>query len=242
MTGLDFRILAAHLREDALPKLVAKGEGVRFIAHQHLAELVRARVGKAVADDALHAAARVDVFLYGDLLRIAAPELAAQAGVKPFGIFAKDDEVDVVFAAVAQGRERGIEQFHGAGIHVKVELCAQSQKNVGGVPVRRHTRIAHGAKKDGVEVAAEHLHGARRKRRAVAQKALRAPVEIYEVGLALGFGDGGLKYSLRFRYYFNPDTVAGNDGDSLRGWPFSGGSIHNSSPFNFVWKIQNPRL
>src|SRR5260370_21014371 len=157
MARLDLRKFAAHFRKNALPELVAEGERVRFIAHQHLAQLARVRVFKGVTNDALDAAARVDVFLDGDLFGIAAPELPPRAGVEPFGIPAKNDEANIVFAAVSQRRERTIEQLDWASVHVKIELGTQAEKNIGGRASPRHPRIAHGAEEHSVESAPDHL-------------------------------------------------------------------------------------
>src|SRR6266704_3852413 len=219
MARLDLRKFAAHFRKNAVPELVAEGERVRFIAHQHLAQLARVRVFKGVTNDALDAAARVDVFLDGDLFGIAAPELSARAGVEPFGILAKNDEANVIFAAVAQRRERTIKQLDGARVHVKIELGTQAEKNIGGMAIRRHARIAHGAEENSVKIAPEHLHRARRQRGGVAQEALRAPIKLHEFRLALGFGDGGAKNPHGFRYDFPADAVARNDRNAFGGWP-----------------------
>src|SRR6266446_4957879 len=219
MARLDLRKFAAHFRKNALPEVVPEGERVRFIAHQHLAQLARVRVFKGVTNDALDAAARVDVFLDGDLFGIAAPELPARAGVEPFGILAKNDEANVILAAVAQRRERTIEQFDGSSVHVKIELGTQAEKNIGGMAIRRHARIAHGAEENSVEIAPEHLHRSGGKRGAVAQKALRAPVELHEFSLALGFGDGGAKNTYGFGYYFPADAIARNDRNAFGCWP-----------------------
>ena len=89
------------------------------------------------------------------------------------------------FGAIAQRRERSVQQLDGPRVDVKVEFGPQAEQNIGGVTIRRHARIAHGSEKDGVEIALEHLHGARGKRGAVAQKALRAPIELHEFGLAI---------------------------------------------------------
>src|SRR6266571_4434712 len=207
MARLDLRKFAAHFRKNALPELVAKGERVRFIAHQHLAQLARVRVFKGVTNDALDAAARVDVFLDGDLFGIAAPELPARAGVEPFGILAKNDEANVILAAVAQRRERTI------------ELGTQAEKNICGMAIRRHARITHGAEENSVEIAPEHFHRAGGKRGAVAQEALRAPVELHEFSLALGFGDSRSENSYGFRYDFPADAVARNDRNAFGCWP-----------------------
>src|SRR5437879_10710396 len=229
MPRLDLRIFAAHLCKDALPELVTKGEGIRFIAHQHFAQLARVRIFKGVADDALDAAARVDVFLNGDFFGIAAPELPARSGIEPFGVFAKNDKANIVFAAIAQRRQRRIEQLDGTRVHIKIELGAQPQKNIRGVTVRRHARIADGAEENSVEVAPEHFHGAGGKRGGVAQEALRAPVELHEFSFASCFGDSRSENPYGFRYDFPADAIAGNDRNAFDGSLGGSGSVHKIS-------------
>ena len=229
MAGLDLRIFAAHLRENALPKLVPERERVRFIAHQDFAQFARAGVFEGVTDDALDAAARIDVFLDGDLVWIAAPELAACTGVKSFGILAKNDEANVVFAAIAQRSQRCVEQLHGPRVHVEIELGAQAEQNIGGVAIRRHARIAHSAEKNGVEIAPEHFHGAGGKRGAVAQEALGAPIELHEFGLAVGFSNGSAKNPYGLRYDFHAGAVARNERNAFGGSVCSSGGVHEIS-------------
>src|SRR5437879_8956699 len=48
MPRLDLRKFAAHFCKNSLPELVAESERVRFIAHEHFAELARARIFKGV--------------------------------------------------------------------------------------------------------------------------------------------------------------------------------------------------
>jgi len=157
------------------------------------------------------------------------PELAARARVESFRVFAKNDEANIVFAAIPQRRERRIEQLHWPSVHVEVELGAEAQQNVRGVAIRRHPRIAHGAEKNGVEIASEHLHSVGRKRGAFAQEALRAPVEFHEISLTIALGDGGSQYLYRFWYDFPTDAVAGNNRNAF-GVSFCGsGGVHEIS-------------
>ena len=96
VAGVDLRIFLADLLEDALPEVVGKGHGVRFVAHANVPEFVLASVVEGMPDDSLDALAGVDVFLNGNFVGSAFLEEAAHADVKSFGIFAEDDKTDVV--------------------------------------------------------------------------------------------------------------------------------------------------
>src|SRR5207245_3169080 len=112
---------------------------------------------------------------------------------------------------VAQRRERTIEQLDGSSVHVKIELGTQAEKNICGMAIRRHARIAHGAEENSVEIAPEHFHRAGGKRGAVAQEALRAPVELHEFSFASCFGDSRSENPYGHRYEFPADAIAGPD-------------------------------
>ncbi len=172
---------------------------------------------EGVADDALDAFARVDVFLGGDLVGRSLLEDAAGIGVNAFGVFAKHDEVDVFGLDSFQWTERGIEQAHGAHVGVEIHLEAHAQQDFFGVNVGLHARIAECADQDRVEIAAEHGEAVGRNGGLVAQIAVGAPVEIGELhGRARG-----LNHVYRLRNHFLADAVARDDGDALPGLAFS---------------------
>jgi hypothetical protein len=77
-----------------------------------------ARVVEGEVNDALHALARVDVFLRGDFVGRAHLEVAAHVHVHAFGVLADDGEVDVVGRGVFQRAERGVEQANRAHVGV----------------------------------------------------------------------------------------------------------------------------
>ena len=137
-----------------------------------------------MANDALNALARVHVFLQGDFIGCVFLENAADADVQAFGIFAEHHEIDVARRAIAQRSERSIQQFHGPGVDVEIELEAQAEQNVGGVFVAGHTRIAHRAEQDGVKFVAQHLLAAFGQRCSIAQIAVGAPVNFGEFEFA----------------------------------------------------------
>src|SRR5579863_6560470 len=82
----DLRKFAAYFFEHALPQATGVGHGIRLIAHQDTVTRRAVELGVAlaiferVADDALHALARVDVFLNRNLIRRSLFEDAAGVG------------------------------------------------------------------------------------------------------------------------------------------------------------------
>ena len=113
--------------------------------------------------------------------------------------------------AIAQGRQTVMEQFNRASVDVQVELEAQAEKNVGGVLIRGHARVAEGAKEDGVEFLPEHLDGAGRERHAVAKIFVGAPIEFDKLDGPL---ERGAEHFDSFGDDFFADAVAGNDGNA----------------------------
>src|SRR6266852_2748647 len=67
VAGVDLWILLPDLLEHPLPEVVSKGHGVGFVAHANPFQAVAAGVIESVTDNPLHAFARIDIFLYGDL-------------------------------------------------------------------------------------------------------------------------------------------------------------------------------
>lgn len=102
MARLDFGKFDADGSEDALPKITSESHGIGFVGHAQAVEFVGASVFESVANDALDAFAGVDVFLCGDFVGRVLFEEAAGAHVNAFGVFAKDDEANIVGDAVFQ--------------------------------------------------------------------------------------------------------------------------------------------
>ena len=74
-------------------------------------------------------------------------ELPAHAHVDPFGVFAEDDDVDVLGRAVLERNEAIVERLHGADVGVEIEAEAKAKEDVTHVLETRHARIAKRAKK-----------------------------------------------------------------------------------------------
>ena len=166
---------------------------------------------EGVADDALDAFARIDVFLGGDFVGSSLLEDAAGIGVNAFGIFAEDDEVDVFRLDSFQRTQRRIEQADRAHVGVEIHFEAHAEQNFFGMDVGLDAGIAEGADQDGVEVAGEHGESVGRDGGLVAQVAVGAPVEVGQ----FDGGAGGLDDLDRLRNHFLADAVAGDDGDAL---------------------------
>ena len=92
---------------------------------------------ESIADDPLHALARIDVFLDGDFVGGAFFEDAAGITIDAFGVFADDDEIDVFRLDAFQRAERGIQQAHRAHVRVQVHLEAHAQQDFFRVDVGR---------------------------------------------------------------------------------------------------------
>ncbi len=136
---------------------------------------------EGIADDALDALARVDVFLNRDLIRRALLEDSARIGVDALGVFADDDEIHILRLDAFQRTQRRIEQPHRAHVGVEVHLEAHAEQDLFGMDVGGDAGIAEGAGEDGIEVALEHGEAIGRDGHAVAKIAIGAPVKLAEL-------------------------------------------------------------
>src|ERR1700730_7486918 len=125
--GFHLRIFDADQLEDALPKIVTKCERVRFVAHAHTFFVLAACEFKRVADDALDALARIEIFLRGYYVGSSILEEATHAYVEAFGIFPEHHEIDVLLCAILERGEAFIEEHAGARVDVEIELEAQAE-------------------------------------------------------------------------------------------------------------------
>ncbi len=88
--------------------------------------------------------------LHRDLLRRALLQEPAGAGIQALGVFAHDDEVDVLRPFVLQRRlDAGVE-LHRAQVDVEVELEAQAQEHAREILRVGHPRVADRAEQDRV--------------------------------------------------------------------------------------------
>ncbi len=175
---------AVTLGCSALTSLKTRCQSVGLVAHQNFAARgtvefgVRLAIFKRVADDALDALARVDVFLGGDLVGSSLLEHTARIGVDALGVFAEDDEIHVLGLDPFQRTQRGIEQAHRPYVGVQVHFEAHAKQNFLGVDVRLDAGVSERADEDGIEIAGQHRESVRRNCCLVAQVTVRTPVEI----------------------------------------------------------------
>jgi len=175
---------------------------------------VGAGVVEGVAKDALDTFVGVDVFLDGNFVGSSLFEEAANADVQALGVFAEDYEIDVGGLAILERGEARGEEFGGAGVDVEIELEAQAEEDVGGVPVGRDARIANGAEEDGVEFVAKEFESAFGERDVFAKIFVGAPIEVDELDGAVAAGGGGAEDVDGDGSDLLTDAVAGNDGDA----------------------------
>ena len=185
----DLRIFAADFFEHALPQAAGVSHGVGLVAHQNFVARRAVEFGvllaifEGVADDALDAFARVDVFLRGDFIGRSLLENAAGIGVDALRIFAEHDEVHVFGLDSLQRTQRGIEQAHGSNVGVEIHFKAHAEQNLFGMDVGLHPGIAESADQNGVEIAAQHGKAVGRNRGLVAQVAVGAPIEFGQLDM-----------------------------------------------------------
>src|SRR5271165_5608311 len=208
---LDFGKFFRDLLEHALPQTAGKSHDVGLVRHQHLLAAVRARILEGEADDAFHAATRVDVLLCGDFVGGPQLEVAAHIGVHTLGVLPDDRKVDVASCDVLQRAQRSVEQAYGTDIGVKVHLEAHAQQDFFGVDVGGHARIAQRADEDGVEIAGQHLEAVGWNRAAVRKVAVRAPVEAGE----LHWRAAGTDHFDGVGDHFLADAIPGNNCNAL---------------------------
>src|SRR5437868_14639215 len=145
MIRLDVLIARRDFFEDALPEAVAVSQHIRFVAHGHALAARRPRIIESGSDDALDTFARVDLFLNGNLVRRAFLKVAAHEGVQAFGIFSKDDKINILFAAVFQRTQPRVNQFDRAQVDVEVEAGAHAEQYISGMSVVFDARVAERA-------------------------------------------------------------------------------------------------
>jgi folate-binding protein YgfZ len=211
----DLRIFARDFLEHALPQASRVSHGIGLIAHEDL--LARRAIEPSVvlailegmADDTLSTLVRVDVFLDRDFVAGTLFEYAASIRVNAFGVFADDDEIDVLRLDILQGAERRVEQPDRTDVGVEIHLEAHAKQNLFGMNVCLDARIAEGADQNGIEVTGQHDEAVGRNGHAVAQIAVGSPVELREGGLRAA----RLQHLNRLRNHLLADPVSGDDGD-----------------------------
>ena len=173
--------------------------------------LERLREGESRPADPLDAAARRHVLLDGlFLVGGARSRHAAAARVGPFGVLAEDDEVHVRCARFGGGRRSRDERAHGADVREEVEPATHPEQDLVGVPPVRDPRVAERPGKNGVEVAREHVEGARGNRFPRREEMVGAP------GKTSLRASARVKHLQRLPRRLDADPVAGHDRDPHR--------------------------
>src|SRR5580704_13947105 len=135
MRGFHSVIFGAHFLENALPKVMGKRERVGLIAHAKPCQPGASAKIESIADNPLDALSRIHVFLRGDFVGSSLLEKTSHADVKPLGVLAKHDEIDVFFGAVAPRRKAAVKQYAEPRVHIQIQLETQAQQYIGGVNV-----------------------------------------------------------------------------------------------------------
>jgi hypothetical protein len=132
-----------------------------------------------------------------------------------FGVFADDDEVDVLRSLSDQRTLHAREQLHRAQIDVLIKLKPQFQQQTFFQNSRLHVRMAHRPQINGVELA--KLAGATGWQRfARLEIPLAAPVELLRLELKiLDFRDRGQDLECLSRH-FRAGAVSGDHGNFKR--------------------------
>src|SRR4029077_13291495 len=95
-----------------------ESHGVGLIAHADALQTLSLRVFKRKSYDALHALARVDVFLHSNLVRGVFLKKAADADIQALGVFAENHQTNIFFGTPAQWRKSLVQEFHRSRVHV----------------------------------------------------------------------------------------------------------------------------
>jgi len=193
VVGLHVGILAGDVLEGPPPQVVAERQHVRLgDERQRLLRAVPpAGVLERPADAPLGPLPRVDRLLHRDLVGRALLEIAADAAVQVFRVFADDDEVDVLRAAAGQRRLHAGEQFHRPEVDVLVELEPQVEEQALLEDPGSDLGMADRAEEDGV-LGTEQVEPAFGNDLAGLQVAVATPVERLDAVVdPLGGGHGG---------------------------------------------------
>ncbi len=210
----DVGIFLADLLERAPPEVVAEDD-VRFGDERDLLAFgVVALLAEleGVTNATLASAAGVESGLRGDFVRRAFVQKALDAAVEVLGVFADDDEVDVVGAFVFEGRLDAGKKFHRAEVDVLVEAEAEVEEELAFEDAGGDIGVADGAEEDGVELAklVEAVVG---ERAAGFEVAVAGPIEVGELEANVLLLGDSLQYFDAFGGDFRAGAVSADDGD-----------------------------
>jgi len=214
VVGLHVGVVLGHLLERPPPEVVAEREhiGLGDERERLLGAVPLPRVVEGPADAPLAALPRVDRLLHGHLVGRALLEIAADAAVEVFGVFADDDEVDVLRAAAGQRRLHARQQLHRPKVDVLVELEPQLEEQALLQDARRHARVTDRAEEHGV-LGAKQVEATFGHDLAGLEVAIAAPVEhLHVVGEAVELRHG-VEDLERLGSDFGAGAVTGDRGD-----------------------------
>jgi len=93
-------------------------------------------------------------------------------------------------------------------VRVQIEPEPQCEKNLGRVPLIRHTWVADGAEEDRVEFLSQHFKRPGRERDTFPQIFLRTPIELYEFQTGSEYFVDTSQDAHGFAGHINADTIA----------------------------------
>ena len=163
---------------------MALRHGVALVRHADARQAIGRRVVERVLDDAVDALVGVDLFLNRDFILGARLEPPADVHVDAFRVFAEDDEVHIVWAALLERTQPLVEESDGTLIHVQIELKADAEEDVARVAHVGNARIAERADVDRVELVAQPRVAVRRQADARLQIIVGAVRQHLEIQLA----------------------------------------------------------
>ena len=220
IVALDVREIAvADLVERALPEVESVRKHIGLAAEREcLGLLPLAAILEGVPQAALHTRARVNRGLDRHFLRRALAEEPAGARVKPFGILADHDEVNVLRLPVLQRAIHAGIKLDGPKVDVLIQFEAQPQQQALLEDSGLDVRMADRAQEDGVQ-AAEFLQGRIGQNLAGPQIAFSAEIVLHRFVLDIVLLAGRRHDLQRFAGHFRPGTVSWDDSDLVHNAP-----------------------
>src|SRR4051794_1802870 len=162
MTALNTGILSGSFLETALPKISGITHDVRLVAHTDFRPAIPPGMIESVIDDPADAFTRVNLDLGRDLFGSSLFKRAARVDVGAFGILPDDGEVYIFRTHSLYRAQPFVEQLHRTDVGIQVQAKPHSEQDLGCVALIGNSRVTHCAKKNRVEIFAEHVQGARR--------------------------------------------------------------------------------
>src|SRR5262249_12261184 len=133
-----------------------------------------------------------------------------------FRVLAKDDEVDVLLAAIFERRESVINQPDRTEVDVEIEREPCAEQDIARRPVIGYPRVSERPEQDRGELVGQHLVPIRRNRDARGEEMISAPRQRFELELLARDVTNRFEDFDRFGRDFLPDAVTRYDRDSHR--------------------------